>query len=319
MSLEALPPELKMKIASHLQLRDLILLRSTSKRWQTVINNNLSFIRRARRDLLRLWDDTVRSPYFLPTRRLVSVNQYDFDRRQYLAKISCGLPLPEEFELWVLEWPAKAVIGWTWPGLEIEVVTDGYGGKDLILPEDQYWKLYGHNLLAAQPTRPRIPLYVWDKVTRGADGSSVWKGDRDAWLNMNGGLERLQRKVADHDVGVAIPVWSTGPTSVRREEGGLEERRIEYVLVMSGLGAAYNCSVQPFRKQPDPNAYGIYNVTHLDRDAVERGVWKDGPWIEGIMSAASWIAWLRRQLEVLESEHKRYGTMPVNVGDVGPL
>lgn len=308
-----------MKIASHLQLRDLILLRSTSKRWQTVINNNLSLIRRARRDLLRLWDDTVRSPYFPSTRYLVSVNLYAFDRRQYLAKISCGLPLPEEFELWVLEWPAKAVIGWTWPGLEMEVVTDGYGGTDFILPEDQHWKLYGHNLLAAQPTRPRESLYVWDKVTRSADGSSVWNSDRDAWLNMNGGVGRLHRRVADHDVGVAIPVWSTGPTFVRGEEGRLEERRIEYVLVMSGLGATYNCSVQPFRKQPDSNAHGIYTVTHLDRDAVERGVWKDGPWTEGIMSAASWIAWLRRQLEVLENEYKRFGTIPANlVGDVGP-
>lgn len=197
----------------------------------------------------------------------------------------------------------------------MEVVTDGYGGKDLILPEDQYWKLYGHNLLAAQPTRPRIPLYVWDKVTRSADGSSVWKDDWDVWLGRTGGLERLHRRVADHDVGVAIPVWSTGPTFVHGEG----RSRIEYVLVMSGLGATYNCSVQPFRKQPDYNAHGIYTVTHLDRDAVEQGVWKDGPWTEGIMSAASWIAWLRRQLEVLENEYKRIEAMPANiVGDAGP-
>lgn len=106
-----------MKITSHLQLHELILLRSSSRHWQTLANNNLSFIRPARRGLLRLRDDAIRSPYFLPSRDYVLAELYSFDRVQYLASKSRGLPLPEEFETWLLEWPDKAVIGWTWPGL----------------------------------------------------------------------------------------------------------------------------------------------------------------------------------------------------------
>ncbi|KAK0618661.1 hypothetical protein DIS24_g11644 [Lasiodiplodia hormozganensis] len=305
MSLEALPPELKMNIASHLQLRELILLRNASRCWQTLINNNLSLIPRSRRKLLGLWDDTLRSPYFLPSRHSVTADLYDFDRRQYLASISHGLPLPEEFEVWVLEWPAKAVIGWMWPGLDRVVVSNEDGCNVFPVPEYQWWQVvYGHNLLSAQPTGPDLPLYVWDKATRSEDETSVWERDWNAHLRSNGDRERLHRRVADDDVGVAIPVWSADSNSAYGDE-----RTLDYVLVISGLGATYNCSVQPFRVQSAHG--GIETVTHLDRDAVERGLWQDGFWTEGLIHATSWVEWLHRQLELLDTDYKRFGTIPL--------
>lgn len=40
-----------------------------------------------------------------------------FHRDGYIQSWLSDSSLPEEFEMWLREWPLKAVIGWMWPGL----------------------------------------------------------------------------------------------------------------------------------------------------------------------------------------------------------
>lgn len=300
MCVETLPSELQLKIASHLQLRELILLRNSSRHRQALINNNLSFIRRARRELLCLWDDTVRSPYFLPTRQRVTTNLRHFDRARYLAAISRAVPLPEQFELWVLEWPAKAVIGWTWPGLDRGVITYG----DCEYPDqDAWWQLYGTNCLSTVYAHFAPPVFTLAKSVMEGTDANVWlerreyrEGDRSKDVN---------RDVIEHDAGMAIPVWLLDP-----DFNHATKRVVGYLLVVSGLGPIYDCLVQPFQMLDNRSSFGARMGKHLDRESLEQSIWQEGVSMQsetkGIIRASTWVEWLRCHLKILETEYDRY-------------
>ncbi|KAJ6558991.1 hypothetical protein B0H10DRAFT_1967109 [Mycena sp. CBHHK59/15] len=69
-------------------------------------------------DLLRLYKFLIKSPAFLKTRPWTLDNLRHFDRQAYIdALFDQHNDLPDDFCLWILEWPAQAVIDCAWPGL----------------------------------------------------------------------------------------------------------------------------------------------------------------------------------------------------------
>ncbi|KAL6303058.1 hypothetical protein BKA93DRAFT_789975 [Sparassis latifolia] len=111
------PTELLFEIIIYLPLPALIAARTVNKRWRELIA--VAPISPSRRRLLDLYIYAIASPSFLATRAQIIPNLGPFDRKAYVALLEqqTGQHLPEDFRTWVLEWPARAVINWLWPGL----------------------------------------------------------------------------------------------------------------------------------------------------------------------------------------------------------
>lgn len=112
-SLNELPDEILLVIQSHLPLTGLIVARGVCKLWRSLIPG--SHIPTARRSLLALYLRAIDSPAFTATRKTVLDQLYDFDRAAWLSRLHTDVP--DEFRCWILEWPARAVIGAMWPAI----------------------------------------------------------------------------------------------------------------------------------------------------------------------------------------------------------
>ncbi|KAH8092226.1 hypothetical protein BXZ70DRAFT_951828 [Cristinia sonorae] len=117
-TIHSLPNELMLSIFPLLPLRSLIAARGVSREWNHF--SSVSFIPPARKALLELYLEVIKSPSFLSSRKLVADHLRELDREGYidLLEADTGVPLPDEFRVWVLEWPLNAVCTWLWPGLE---------------------------------------------------------------------------------------------------------------------------------------------------------------------------------------------------------
>jgi len=112
-----LPIELLLEVFSYLPLKSLIATRGVSVKWRhlpPVLSPP------ARRSMLQHYLEVIKSPSFVHSRTLLLPELREFDREGYISTIEAetGVALPEEFRLWVLEWPLKAVSTWLWPGLD---------------------------------------------------------------------------------------------------------------------------------------------------------------------------------------------------------
>lgn len=324
MSIDVLPTELQLEIASYLQLRELILLRNASRHWQTLINNNLSFIRRTRQELLRLWDDAIRSPYFLPSRSRVLPALRPFDRIQYLHSLFYGQPLPEEFELWVLEWPAKAVIGWTWPGLDSGLyASSSHHQHASPTPVHACWQLHGTNPLFAPARRSRAESLF----TLSPETTSIHPGYEDFWLerSTDGAAATVAARLHHHNhrqraVGVrAIPVWSLQPDHHHHADpdGRSHNRLVAHMLIIDvargGQGAAgmvlpFNVRVgRGLGRGPDGSRFQCFALTPCGEGdcsycARYKSIWGKAE-VDQSARAASWTEWLRCCLRALEANY----------------
>jgi len=114
--LEGLPNEILLHAFSFFPLRGLIIGRTLSQDWRRLIP--LADISPIRRVLLDFYLTLVNSPIFPQTRPWVLANLKPFDRQAYIDDLMRQHPyVPEAFQVWILEWPARAVIGCVWPGL----------------------------------------------------------------------------------------------------------------------------------------------------------------------------------------------------------
>lgn len=110
------PNELLLKIYPHLPLQGLITAQGVCQKWRQLVP--LSDIPTHRRAFYEFYMKLIQSPLFFRTRPWVLANLRPFDRQAFLDTLLEQYPyLPEEFTLWILEWPARAVIGCCWPGL----------------------------------------------------------------------------------------------------------------------------------------------------------------------------------------------------------
>ena len=134
-----MPNELLVSIFSHLPLTDLIRCRGVCWLWRDLINNPLCpSITPARRSLLRLYTEALASPTLTSEyNNYLRTRIRPFDREacvnELMRRCSC-LPtdfphtiLPDEFVTWILEWPARVLIGGMWPGLQRELARTKLG------------------------------------------------------------------------------------------------------------------------------------------------------------------------------------------------
>ena len=120
----AFPNEILLDIIPALPLASLIAAHGVDHNWRRLVA--AANVLAPRRELLDLYLTVVNSPWFLQTRPWVLENLQPFDREAYVAALLTQYnPLPEAFELWLLEWPARAVIGGIWPGLPWDHIKDG--------------------------------------------------------------------------------------------------------------------------------------------------------------------------------------------------
>ncbi|KAJ7665082.1 hypothetical protein DFH06DRAFT_1323471 [Mycena polygramma] len=139
-----LPPEVSLQIFPHLPLKALITGEGVCRLWKQFIS--IADINPARHSLWALYRKIVNDPLFLPTRPWLLANLRPFDRQAYIeALLAQHNYIPEDFRLWILEWPARAVIACAWPGL-----AETYCGRP---PEegDNIERMIGCNFLSRIP------------------------------------------------------------------------------------------------------------------------------------------------------------------------
>ncbi|KAJ7603167.1 hypothetical protein FB45DRAFT_963143 [Roridomyces roridus] len=115
---EDFPPELTLQIFPHLPLKGLVAAEGVCRQWKQFVA--ITDIYPPRRALFELYQKIVRDPLFrdLDTRPWLWDNLRSFDRQAYVDHILAQHDyIPEDFRLWILEWPNKAVIACAWPGL----------------------------------------------------------------------------------------------------------------------------------------------------------------------------------------------------------
>ncbi|KAJ7983189.1 hypothetical protein DFH06DRAFT_978220, partial [Mycena polygramma] len=114
--LQDLSNEVFLQIFPHCPLKSLIAAQGVSQLWRQLVP--LADISPARRGLLKLYLEIIESPVFIKTRPWLLENLRPFDREACIhALLDQHDYLPEDFRIWILEWPAKAVIACCWPGL----------------------------------------------------------------------------------------------------------------------------------------------------------------------------------------------------------
>lgn len=114
-------PELLLETFQWFPVGSLIAAQGVNRQWRRLVP--LADIPPMRRALLDLYIEFLESPAFLPSRPAILDDLRPFDREGYVALLhDNGLRLPEEFLLWIREWPSKAVIDGSWPGLPSSTV-----------------------------------------------------------------------------------------------------------------------------------------------------------------------------------------------------
>ncbi|KAJ7154583.1 hypothetical protein C8R46DRAFT_1041611 [Mycena filopes] len=164
----SLDPETR--IYPHLTLKALISARGVDTFWRALVL--LADLDPARRSLLDLYSRTIESPVFLRTRPWEGVYRRSPGPEDYV---------PHEFQLWILEWPAKAVIGCAWPGLP-----DAFCGDEA----DHVERIWGINFLGRVPpvvqtvqlTQPGDGDGSDDLVEEDVPGLVAWQLFDDSWV-----------------------------------------------------------------------------------------------------------------------------------------
>ncbi|KAJ8488526.1 hypothetical protein ONZ45_g13930 [Pleurotus djamor] len=134
-----LPIELVLYIFRDLYLGSIIASSGVCKQWRSLLL--IADIHPSRRVFLDIYLHIIDEPWFLDSRPWVLQNLTKFDRQAYVdALLQQHDYLPEEFTIWLLEWPAKAVFGGMWPGLPTHI-------HDLVGPIGPMGWLDGWNLL----------------------------------------------------------------------------------------------------------------------------------------------------------------------------
>lgn len=129
--IEELSTELLLEIFAHLSLTSIIQACGACRFWRNCVLE--ADIHPARRALFDVYLHLLKGDIFIASRQHVIDSLQSFDRVSYIRDLqsqlaAAGLPpiIPLAFELYILEWPEKAVFDCFWPGLPFEYArTDG--------------------------------------------------------------------------------------------------------------------------------------------------------------------------------------------------
>ncbi|KAF9560329.1 hypothetical protein CPC08DRAFT_690116 [Agrocybe pediades] len=121
--MQKLPTELILHIFSFLELKPYIISHAVCKQWQELLP--LAEIHPIRRRLFKLFKQMLFCPDFHKTRPWILNNLQPFDRQAYIDGLLSQYPyIPEDFRMWILEWPARMAICCFWPGTPLVLSTD---------------------------------------------------------------------------------------------------------------------------------------------------------------------------------------------------
>ncbi|KAF4611497.1 hypothetical protein D9613_003663 [Agrocybe pediades] len=110
-----LPNELLLLIFSFLELKPYIISHGVCKKWKQLLP--LADIHPIRRRMFDLFYHMLDHPRFLDTRPWSLKTLQPFDRKAYIDALLSQYPaVPEEFRLWIMEWPDRMVPFGMWPG-----------------------------------------------------------------------------------------------------------------------------------------------------------------------------------------------------------
>ncbi|PPQ87852.1 hypothetical protein CVT25_009504 [Psilocybe cyanescens] len=102
---------------SFLELKPYIISHGVCKEWHHLLL--LAELHPIRRRLLSLYHRIINTPHFQNSLTWSLDNLQPFDRQVYIDSLLAQYPvIPEEFRMWILEWPARLVIACTWPGIQ---------------------------------------------------------------------------------------------------------------------------------------------------------------------------------------------------------
>lgn len=133
---EDLPNELLLTIFPLLSLKSLIAAKGACRHWQTLVRE--AHLNPVRRKLLDLFEHVVSATPSGTARPRVSQHYCDSDRDEYLHFLTRNADAPEDFVLWVREWPAWGVYGWLWPDLDESKRRPAPPGKGLVVECAQF-------------------------------------------------------------------------------------------------------------------------------------------------------------------------------------
>ncbi|KAF9540153.1 hypothetical protein CPC08DRAFT_717341 [Agrocybe pediades] len=144
LSLDSLPNELLIHIFSFLELKPYLISRGICKKWQVLLL--LADLHPIRWRMLDLYHRMLQAPEFIDTRPWILENLRPFDRQAYIdGLLAQHSAIPEEFRLWILEWPAKMAIFGIWPGLPMA----RFPHRTVRMPSGVNWMAYDTPLLQA--------------------------------------------------------------------------------------------------------------------------------------------------------------------------
>ncbi|KAJ7983195.1 hypothetical protein DFH06DRAFT_943304, partial [Mycena polygramma] len=168
----------------------------------------LSDISPARRGLLDLYFMIIDSPVFQQSHPWLLLNLRPFDREAYINTLLDQHDyLPEDFRIWILEWPAKAVIGCCWPGLPHRY----YGAEET----DGIERMCGCNSLG------KIPPVVYTMVFRRSEEVAVDVPALLVWENEGSTYLALQPRPTCAYAVYELP--DATPVRFETLEGGRDE------------------------------------------------------------------------------------------------
>ncbi|PPQ87856.1 hypothetical protein CVT25_009508 [Psilocybe cyanescens] len=116
-TLQSLPVEILLYIFSFLELKPYIISHGVCKEWLRLLP--MAELHPIRSRLLALYHRIIHTPHFENSLTWSLDNLHPFDRQAYIDSLLAQYPvIPEEFRMWILEWPARLVIACTWPGIQ---------------------------------------------------------------------------------------------------------------------------------------------------------------------------------------------------------
>lgn len=150
-----------------MELKPYIISHGVCKEWKRLLP--LIEMHPIRNRLLELYRLMLRTPCFLGTREWIVKNLQPFDRQAYVDALLSQYPfIPEDFRMWILEWPARMAIDCMWPGLPF-----------VDYREYTLRRRYGVNWMGYRPDSPQLYGMVYRQGQPNAKfipAMLIWKG-----------------------------------------------------------------------------------------------------------------------------------------------
>lgn len=184
----------------------------------------------------------------------------------------------------MLEWPAEAVIGWVWPGLDGKFDCRS-GWRSNPNEEVRFWRSYGRNNLANFPPKPTT-----FKIELPKD---------DPLISMTAS-ERAELGYGDLEWGVSDYDSSGNP----HKEGG------NWELLIQGLEIQeHGCAWSTFLLLNSAGKQWNGTVWYVEgedlRYAMEAEDESDSRYGGGKL-ADGWVDWLRQEMEKIDGNYRRW-------------